>query len=65
MVPSEWSLVDLSESETTTLIWILDVGEVIVEVVESRVSTGGLVHLDSLVDGGHGIDIVMDLGVYM
>ena len=39
VVPSERSLVDLSESETSSLIRVLDVSEVIVEVVERSVST--------------------------
>ena len=51
MVPAEGSLVDLSEGETTTLIGILDVSEVIVEVVEGSVAAVRL--LDShCVKGG-------------
>lgn len=39
VVPSERSFIDLSKSETTTLIGILDVSEVIMEVVEGIIST--------------------------
>jgi hypothetical protein len=46
MVPAERSLVDLSESKTTTLIGVLNVGEVVVEVVEGIVTTTGLVGRD-------------------
>lgn len=38
VVPAERSLVNLSESKTPSLIWVLDVGEVIVEVVEGVVA---------------------------
>jgi len=43
MVPANWRLIDLCESETTALIGIFDIGEVIVEVVEGVVSTSGRV----------------------
>lgn len=42
VVPSEWRLVDLGKSESSSLVGVLDVGEVIVEVVEGGVSTRGL-----------------------
>lgn len=48
VIPSERSLVDLGESKSPSLIGVLNVCEVIVEVVESGVSTSGLV------GGGHG-----------
>jgi hypothetical protein len=43
MVPSERCLVDFGQSKSATLVGVLDVREVIVEVVESGVSAGGLV----------------------
>jgi hypothetical protein len=43
MVPSKRSFVDLSESESSSLIRILNVCEVIVEVVEGSIATGRLV----------------------
>lgn len=43
VIPAKGSLVDLGESKTTTLIGILDVGEVIVEVAEGGVASTGLV----------------------
>jgi hypothetical protein len=39
MVPAKGSLIDLSESETTALIGIHNVSEIIVEVMESCVAT--------------------------
>ena len=39
MVPTEWGLVDFSKSKTSSLIGVLDMGEIIVEVVERGVST--------------------------
>lgn len=51
MIPSERGLVDLSEGQSSSLIGILDVGEVVVEVVEGGVTTGGLVVVGH---GGHG-----------
>jgi len=42
MVPSERRFVDLGESKSSSLVGVLDVCEVIVEVVESGVSTRGL-----------------------
>ena len=50
VVPAERSLVDLSESESAALVGVFDMGEVIVEVVESGVST------DGSVVGGHCYD---------
>jgi hypothetical protein len=43
MVPSERGLVDLSEGESPSLVGIGNVCEVIVEVVESGIASGGLV----------------------
>jgi hypothetical protein len=43
VVPAERRLVNLSEGESSSLVGVGNVGEVIVEVVESGVSTGGLV----------------------
>ena len=45
VIPSEGSLVDLGESETTSLIGIVDVDEVVMEVVVGIVTSGSL--LDS------------------
>lgn len=45
MVPAKWSLVNLGESQTTTLVGVLDVGEVIVEVVEGIVASTRLVEV--------------------
>ncbi len=42
MIPSERSLVDLCKSETTALVGVLDVEEVIVEVVVSGITARGL-----------------------
>jgi hypothetical protein len=63
MVPSEWSFINLSQSETTTFIWVLDVCEVVVEVVECGITTCGLLswngtHLDCCCreDGGVAAD---------
>jgi hypothetical protein len=44
MIPSERCLVDLSECESSSLVGVGDMGEVIVEVVEGGVASGGLVH---------------------
>jgi hypothetical protein len=44
VVPSERSLVNLSEGESSPLIGVSDVGEVIVEVVEGGVPSRGLIH---------------------
>jgi hypothetical protein len=41
VVPSKGSFVDFGESQTTTLVGILNVGKVIVEVVERVVPAGG------------------------
>jgi hypothetical protein len=43
VVPSERGLVDLSESESSSLVGVGNVCEVIVEVVESGIASGGLV----------------------
>ncbi len=43
VVPSKGRLVDLSEGESSSLIRVVDVCEVVVEIVESGVSTSGLV----------------------
>lgn len=43
MVPAEGRLVDLSQGESSSLIGVGDVSEVIVEVVEGGVSSGGLI----------------------
>ena len=43
MVPSERGLVDLSEGESSSLVGIGNVCEVIIEVVESGIASGGLV----------------------
>ena len=43
MIPPERSFINLSESKSSSLIWILDMGEVIVEVVEGGITTSGLV----------------------
>ena len=51
MVPSERGLVDFRESETATLVGVLDVGEIIVEVVESSIASSGLISSSS--DGSH------------
>jgi hypothetical protein len=50
VIPSERSLVDLSESKTTTLIGIGDVSVVIVKVVEGSVASTGLVNHSRHVD---------------
>lgn len=50
MIPAEGGLVDLGEGQATALVGVLDVGEVIVEVVEGVVPAGGLVGGDV----GHG-----------
>jgi hypothetical protein len=42
ILPSEWCLVNLGKRKTTTLVGILDVGEVIVEVVVCSVSSSSL-----------------------
>lgn len=47
MVPAKGSFVDLGERKTTTLIGILNVGEIIVEVVEGIVASTGLVGRDN------------------
>ena len=47
VVPSERSLVDLSEGQSSSLIGILNMGEVIVEVVEGSIAASGLVELGS------------------
>jgi len=41
VIPSERSFVDLSECESSTLIGILNMGEIIIEIVEGGVSTRG------------------------
>ena len=51
VIPAKGSLVDLREGETTTLVGVGDVGEVIVEVVEGGVSTGSLVEGNGSRDG--------------
>jgi hypothetical protein len=51
VIPAKGSLVDLSEGETTALVGVGDVGEVIVEVVEGGVSTGGLIEGNGSGDG--------------
>jgi len=56
VVPSEWSLIDLSERETSSLIGVLDVGEVIVEVVEGGVSTRRLGDGGSYLLGCHCVE---------
>jgi len=48
VVPPERGLVNLSESETSSLVGVGDVGEIIVEVVEGSVAPRGLI------DGGGG-----------
>jgi hypothetical protein len=42
VVPSEGRFVNLGKSESSSLVGVLDVSEVIVEVVEGGVSTRGL-----------------------
>lgn len=42
VIPSERCLVDFGEGETTAFIGVLNMGKVIVEVVEGGISTGGL-----------------------
>jgi hypothetical protein len=42
MIPAKRSLVDFRESETSALVWIANVREVIVEVVERSIPPGGL-----------------------
>lgn len=42
VVPAKGCLVNLSESQTSSLVGVLNMGIVIVEVVESGVSAGGL-----------------------
>lgn len=41
MIPAKGSLVDLCKSKSAALIGVLDMGEVIVEVVEGNVATSG------------------------
>lgn len=41
MIPPKRGPVDLSERETATLVGVLDVGKVVVEVVEGVVAAGG------------------------
>jgi hypothetical protein len=54
MVPTEWSLVDLGESETTALIGVSNVSIIVVEVVEGTlppaVKTGAVIGAD-MTDG--------------
>ena len=45
MIPAEWSLVDFSERETSSLVGIRNVCIVVMEVVEGRVASSG--------SGGH------------
>ena len=59
VVPSERSLVDLSKSETSSLIGVLDVSEVIVEVVEGGVSTRRLGDGDSCLLSSHCVERCM------
>jgi hypothetical protein len=49
VVPTKRSLVDFSKSESSSLVGVLNMGEVIVEVVESGISTSG----GSLRSGSH------------
>lgn len=56
MIPAERSFVDFGKSKASSLIGVGNVGEVIVEVVEGGVSTGGGVV------GGHCVDNEMTGG---
>jgi hypothetical protein len=52
VIPSEGSLVDLGESETTSLIGIVDVDEVVVEVVVGIVTSRSLLDRRDHDEGG-------------
>lgn len=54
MVPTEGSLVDLGESEASTLVRVVDVKEVVVEVVVGIVASGGPVYTGSRSPRGFG-----------
>jgi hypothetical protein len=62
VVPSERSLIDLCESKSSSLVGVGDVGKIIIEIMESSIASGSLVHGCGCCRGRHCVGVYGRLG---